>query len=349
MSSEGIIANMLGTGLVCLDIILGERKIRYYNGGSCGNVTAAFSFLGQKSSVITRCYLDRAGHLLNANLNRIGVKQITFGNTAPPTPRIIEKLDINYSGYVGHKFLLSCPQCGQNLPKVKLLDKSNLSNLMNSLNEFDVFYTDRSSPGIRNLRSYLRDIGVWTVYEPNSARNIKSVFMNAFESDIAKFSAEKFSFTIVDNLKQRAGNSRITLLIYTKGKNGLSFCYRKRDRKLSKWINLNPQPAPRLLDTSGAGDWCTAGMLTSLLGKYRKHRYYITKDDVISALQYGQALAAISCAFIGGQGLIHADFDQQDVRDLLQPFKKTNLIKIPPTDVKEKAIIETCPLCLCSI
>jgi fructokinase len=341
--------NMLGTGLVCLDIIKSGNNIRYYNGGSCGNVTAAFSFLGQRASVITRHYYDKAGVILNSNLKNIGVNQITFGKSSYQAPRIIEELQIISGTYEGHKFLLTCSECGQTLPKAGLLGKRSFAEISDSLHGFDVFYSDRSSPGIRQLRKIFQTKGCWTVYEPNSSRNINSVFSNALESDIVKLSAEKFTFNIIEKLRRFARKSPITLLVYTKGKEGLIFSYRKRDKKLSKWISLGPQPAPRILDTSGAGDWCTAGLLSALLVKNQKYKKWLTKDDIVSSLQFGQALAAISCAFVGGQGLIHADFNQKDLRDLLQPFTKEHLVKVTPSNINEEIQIEHCPLCLCPV
>jgi fructokinase len=349
MNNENNRLNMLGTGLVCLDIINVGDKIRYYNGGSCGNVTAAFSFLGCNASVITRRYSDKAGAILRSNLKNIGINQITFGKTSTLTPRIIEELNIKSGRYEGHKFVIACAECGQNLPKVKLPGKRGITGLSGCLDGYDVFYTDRSSPGISQLRKIFRNRGNWTVYEPNSSRNTKNVYLNALESDIVKFSAEKFSFGIIEKLREVAIQSSLSLMVYTKGKEGLLFSYRKRDNKLSKWISLGPQPAPRLIDTSGAGDWCTAGLLSALLEKHRLYKKWLTKNDVIASIQFGQALAAISCAFVGGQGLTHADFDQKEVRDLLQPFTNYNFVKVAPSKLSETKSVKNCPLCLCPI
>ena len=340
---------MLGTGLVCLDIIKNGNNIRYYNGGSCGNVTAAFSFLGYSASVITRCYNDKAGFILNSNLKNIGVNQITFGRKSVQAPRIIEKLSIKTDKYKGHQFYLRCSKCGQELPKVKLIGKGSIAGISDRLGGFDIFYTDRSSPGIGCLRKIYHDRGIWTVYEPNSSRNTSNFFLNALDSSIVKVSGEKFSFRTVEKLRMLSEDGKLTLLVYTKGEEGLRFAYRKRDKKFSNWISLDPQPAPQVLDTSGAGDWCTAGLLSALLQKHRTSKKWLKKDDVISFLQYGQALAAISCAFVGGQGLIHADIEQEDIRTLLQPFNNMKIVKVIPANIIEKTREKNCPLCLCPI
>lgn len=341
--------SILGTGLICLDIIRGDNKVRYYNGGSCGNVTAALSFIGWNASVITRRYNDEAGSVLKANLKNIGVNQITFGGTSTITPRIIEELYLKEGTYKGHKFALACSECGKKLPKVKLIRKENLKGLSATLDGYNVFYTDRSSSGIRNINDRFIEKGAWTVYEPNSSRNIQNIFTHALQASVAKFSGEKFSLNTLDKLRKMATNSHLTLIVYTVGKDGLFFSYRKRDKNMSNWVSLGPQPVPRILDTSGAGDWCTAGMLSALVEKHPKLKRWLSKDDVISALQFGQALAAISCAFVGGQGLIHGDIEEKDIKDLLKPYGKENLVKIVPSELTKNTKGKNCPLCLCPL
>ncbi len=338
--------SILGTGLVCLDIIKETDSVRYFNGGSCGNVTSALSFLGWNASVITGCYSDEAGKILNTNLISTGVKQIETGRYPSEAPRIIEELFSRDGICNEHKFVFTCSECGQKLPTVKLLNESCAKSLSNKTGNFNVLYSDRCSPGIHYLRKIFRERGDWTVYEPNSARNIGSFLDNALDSHIVKFSNERIPFNIAERLRDLADKSKLVLIVHTFGKNGLYFCFRKRNNRMSKWTHLDPQPVPRLIDVSGAGDWCTTGLLIGLVGNNRKYRHWLTRKEVISALQYGQALAAISCSFIGGQGLIYVDGNEKDVNKIFKHIKKSNVKKIKPASLPMETTKGLCQICL---
>lgn len=336
--------NILGAGLVCLDIIRKKDEILYYSGGSCGNVTSALSFLGWNASVITGNYIDEAGRILSENLLNTSVEQIRVGNKYSETPRVIEHIFDSNLAKNDHSFSFVCPECERMLPKVKPLTNSQADQVSKSLREYDVFYSDRSAPGIKFLRDIFRKQKNWTVYEPNGARNLKSFFENAFNSNIVKFSYERIPSKIAKELRKLAQNSSIQLIVYTIGKKGLTYSYRKKDKKFSDWLHLRPQPSPIVIDSSGAGDWCTAGLLLGLLGNQRTLKGWLTKDEVLSALHYGQALAAISCSFIGGQGLIYAD-REYTYRNLYNKVDIRGLRKVKPSfvpKINRELICNTC-------
>ena len=317
---------ILGAGLACLDIIKVGQNIKYYNGGSCGNVIAALSFLGFPSDLISRKHGDTAGQILKANLKKFGVGHIEVGKRTTSTPRIIEQLSLTNGNYGGHDFLLKCPDCHQDLPKLKLLSQAEAKPVTQSLTNYNALYTDRVSPGIRMLRDNLNQMNAWTIYEPNSFRNTKAFFHNAQESSIVKFSSEKIPFEIANKLLTYEKASKTILIIQTLGKNGLRFAFRKKSMKFSSWVKLPAQPITRLVDTSGAGDWCTAGTIMNLLLTHPTRPNWLKKNVVISALQYGQALSAISCSFIGGQGLIYAS----NKNEIISPvFDRLNFNKLP--------------------
>jgi fructokinase len=52
------------------------------------------------------------------------------------------------------------------------------------------------------------------------------------------------------------------------------------------------------VDAAGAGDWTTAGMLHTIIG-----RGEAALDDVARGISYGHALAALNCALPGARGL----------------------------------------------
>lgn len=333
--------SILGAGLVCLDIIRGVGRYRYLNGGSCGNVVSGLSFLGWRGAVITGSYSDTAGKILHDNLSRINVNQLATNKVPTKTPRIIENLTVDGDLYVGHDYTTECPECSQKLPAWKPLTTNSLKPILNIISDYDVLYADRSAEGIKMLRAAFQKTGRWIVYEPNSARNIKSFYNNSCQSHIVKFSGDRIPQSIADELRKQAKNSLTTLIVRTVGKNGLFYSYRKKDHKLSDWFYLSSQPTSRFIDASGAGDWCTTGLLYGLVGKYRQARTWLSREDVIAALQYGQALAAISCSFIGAQGLFYAEVNDDRVKQLLKK-RKGKIIQPASISISR----DECPVCL---
>ena len=51
--------------------------------------------------------------------------------------------------------------------------------------------------------------------------------------------------------------------VQTLGEQGLKYRHRF-GRSWSEWINVGAVPAPRLADTCGSGDWCTAGLIAKV-------------------------------------------------------------------------------------
>lgn len=118
---------------------------------------------------------------------------------------------------------------------------------------------------------------------------------------------------------------------------------------MSQWYHLDSQPAPHFVDSSGAGDWCTTGLLIGLLGKNRNLRRWLSKNEVISALQYGQVLAAISCSFVGSQGLIYADNKKENINNIFSYLKSEAIKKIKPASLSNENTDGLCRTCLQSI
>ncbi|HVJ50264.1 PfkB family carbohydrate kinase [Desulfitobacterium sp.] len=333
---------LLGAGLVCLDIINRDGKVQYYNGGSCGNVASGLSFLGWENAVLIGQYKDEAAKLLNCNLDGLGVKRIEVKHGSLATPRIIEEF-IN-GPQKEHRFSLVCPRCGRELPRLSPLPEKSVCFL--ELDDFNVFYSDRASKGIALLRKLFKDKGAWTVYEPNSSRNVNSLVTHALDSHIVKFSAAKVSMAIADTIRNESTHGATVLIVRTMGAEGLVYSYRTRNNTMSQWKHLDVQPVPHFVDSCGAGDWCTAGMLYSLVHKYPNFTTYLTHQDVVASLQYGQALSAISCCFLGAQGLIYSDVNEEMEKKLLGDRARlftNSLIPATPSDILSS---DNCEFCL---
>lgn len=333
---------LLGAGLVCLDIINREGKVQYYNGGSCGNVVSGLSFLGWKNAVLVGQYEDEASKLLRSNFEKLGIQRVEVNHSSSATPRIIEEF-IGESK-TNHRFSLICPQCGRELPRLMSLTEKSVGSL--DLDGFNVFYSDRASKGIALLRRIFKAKGSWVVYEPNSARNVSSVVANALDSHIVKFSADKVSSSIADMIRNESTSGITVLIVRTMGEDGLEYSYRKRDNTMSKWRHLDVQPVPHFVDSCGAGDWCTAGMLYNLVYKYPNSTMHLTYEDVMASLQYGQALAAISCCYLGAQGLIYSEVNEEREKELLGNHKRLFSSPLKPATPSNSLNSDHCTFCL---
>ncbi|MEQ8176415.1 MAG: PfkB family carbohydrate kinase [Syntrophomonadaceae bacterium] len=336
--------SIIGTGLICLDIIQSYNNTYYMAGGSCGNVLTALSFLGWEGTLIKNTYRDLAGRVINDDLNSIGVHCLEYGIPVD-APRIIQNIDI-IDGLPKHKYLFQCPICGKTLPKLKPISEKDGQNILAGVHKPNVFYTDRSSKGINLLRNRLIQEGTWFFYEPNSCRNPKLVLENAAESHIIKFSSDRIPNSIAERIRNDAYNQNTVLIVRTEGSKGLSFCYKTRKKgEMSKWHHLDAISTPTIVDTAGAGDWCSAGILYVLVQKFPVYKNWLSYSDVVGALQFGQALSAISCGFLGAQGLIHSDATEvlekliDNHKDIIKPINKESTLLSPP---KHEAFCEKC-------
>lgn len=337
---------ILGVGLLCLDIIRYADTIHYCAGGSCGNIISSLAYMGCDSTLLSWPSSDLAYEIINHNLSQVGVKQIFFEESSSLTPRIIENLTFNEDKYYSHDFLFCCPNCGKKLPRLKKPRVKDIETLLTSFSDYDVLYYDRISPGIKYLNSKFKHNKKWVIYEPNSSRNQIAFIKNSLTSNIVKFSHEKVSMQLADNLRKVSSDSDIILIVQTMGEQGLRFSYRKRNNQLSKWINIPPQPVSKLIDTVGAGDWCTSGLISSLLSNTRSCPKWFKKDELVAALQYGQALAAISCSFIGAQGLLYADPSKDEIslfRDRIKP-KRSKIRGYSLSKLISSNLCQTCLL-----
>src|SRR6185436_1705608 len=59
-----------------------------------------------------------------------------------------------------------------------------------------------------------------------------------------------------------------------------------------------------VIDTAGAGDWCTAGIISTLFSKNASVEN-LRETNILSALRFGQALSAINCTFEGARGSMY--------------------------------------------
>ncbi|MBN9120660.1 MAG: hypothetical protein J0I06_16170 [Planctomycetes bacterium] len=117
-------------------------------------------------------------------------------------------------------------------------------------------------------------------------------------SHVVKYSHERLA-DIPDSLE--FGTNQL-LQVETLGADGLRYRAKFGKRATSPWKTLDALKAPALIDTAGAGDWCTAGLIHRLGREGAEGVRAVKPPDVEAALRYGQALAAWNCGFVGARG-----------------------------------------------
>jgi sugar/nucleoside kinase (ribokinase family) len=288
-------ASVMGSGFIALDIVHGREGLFAAAGGSCGNVLMALAWLGWTSTPVARLGCDKAGDFVIEDLKSAGVNLDLLQRSATvPTPVVIQQFVEDAKGGRRHRFSLVCPECGAWLPRYRSVVLTHAHEVAQGKAP-KAFYFDRTSPATVAMAEWAKKNGSVVLFEPSSIGG-DSLFERAVDAcDILKFSNERFSRD--SELSQARGP---LLVVRTMGADGLQARWKGR------WSSFEPFVAPRVVDTAGAGDWCSVALLHVLAQKGAQGFGMVRKTDVERALRLGQALAALSCGFEGARGLMSA-------------------------------------------
>lgn len=81
----------------------------------------------------------------------------------------------------------------------------------------------------------------------------------------------------------------------------MSFCYKKEDDTFSDWIKGPHVEFNKTKDTSGAGDWLTAGFIHY----WNQTNCVLSDDKIFNALEKALRLSAIASMAEGAQGVFY--------------------------------------------
>jgi fructokinase len=303
-----------GAGLIALDLVIGldpQAPVRSWAGGTCGNVLSALAYLGWDSYPIARMNGDPASVRVRDDMARWGVR-LDYANCGPTahTPIIIQEIRRGRDGRPKHRFSWSCPQCGQWLPGFKAVTIEAVEKVTPALNDASVFFLDRLSRATLMLAAQAAERGAVVVFEPSSKATDK-LFAEAIGiAHIVKYADQRLA-GVQGVMKD---GTATVVEVQTLGEQGLKYRHRL-GRSVSNWLHLSAIAAPRLADTCGSGDWCTAGLIAKVAGRGQVGLRQSGAQGLRAALRYGQALAAWNCGFEGARGGMYAvtrkAFDQQ--------------------------------------
>lgn len=335
---------IFGTGLIALDLVVGpdpDTPGRSWTGGTCGNVLSILAFHEWDAFPIARMNDDVASDRVRADMKRWRV-HLDWASCGPTThtPMIVQKIRRTRDGRTNHRFSWSCPHCGTWLPPFKAIPVDAAEQVKPALAGASVFFLDRLSRGILALATEASARGALVVFEPSGRSTEKLMAEAVALAHVVKYSDDRLA-----SVRGVMGNDSAALLeVQTLAGRGLRYRHRL-GRGLSDWRHLKAVPAPRLVDSCGAGDWCTAGLIAKAGSGGHSGFRRAGARAIRAALRYGQALAAWNCGFEGARGGMYAvsrkTFERQ-IENLLngQPNNEASTpIGSTPTEVVG------CPAC----
>lgn len=335
---------VFGAGQIALDLFISpdsEMPVRCWVGGTCGNVLFILSYLGWDAYPITRMNGDAASKHVRADMERWGV-HLDWTDCPPTThtPIVVQELRRSRDGQSKHRFSWSCPNCGERLPPVKTVTVDAVEKIKPALADASVFFLDRLSRANLILAAEASAQGAVVVFEPSSKSNDRYMAEAIALAHVVKYADDRLN-SIPDIM---ADGSAVLIEVQTLGERGLKYRHRL-GRGLTDWMHLKAISAPRLADTCGSGDWCTAGLIAKTAGDGKKGLCRAGARGVRTALRYGQALAAWNCSFEGARGGMYAvtrqEFESQIPSLLRGQFD--NIRDAPLGD--SRTHIVTCPAC----
>ena len=289
-------ATCLGVGLVSIDVVKTSGDIFAAAGGSCGNVVAILAWFGWDALPVGRIGCDWAGEYVKHDLGSVGVDTaLLLEERRVQTPIIFQRFVEERNGRRRHRFSLVCPECGQWLPRYRAITLRQAAEIMEERDPPNTLYFDRVSPGSLRLAQWARDCGALIVFEPSSIGDERQ-----FQRAIGLCHVLKYSDESLGHVADLGDVELPVLVVETRGAEGLRFRWRRR------WRELEGFHSRKFRDAAGSGDWCSAGLIHMLGIGGKKGIAENSRVDVVEALRFGQALAAVNCCFEGARGAMAA-------------------------------------------
>ncbi len=295
-----------GTGLFALDILvrldgsIGKPAL----GGSAGNVLSILGALGWTAVPIGETGDDRAAKLLSETFDALGADLSFFRRSRHRCTPIIYQHQLSDHTDNTHRFTFECPICGERRRPV-WDDEHWVLDEHHDLPAASVFFLDRPTELGVALAQHYAGRGALIVFEPSSLGDDPELFRRALgAAHIVKYADDRLDALPFDRTEGPL------VEIQTRGANGLRFRTKSLD---DAWLSMGAYALPFVRDTSGAGDWCTAGLIYELfrLGGMPKMTDHLT---LVRALAFGQALSSLNCLTEGARGLLAAWSSQKIVK-----------------------------------
>lgn len=288
-----------GAGFIALDVMLGKGSELAYTGigGSTGNVLSILAFLGWESLPLVNLGRDHVGATIHREFTKLGanMRHVRLDR------RLTSPLLFQFAGEPSEapRYSFACPVCGHARRFQEDLVDSGGDEFARCAAESNVFFFDRVTAGTVRMAQAARAGGAFVFFEPSSVSADLDLFDAALNSaHVVKYSADR----IGEPLGRRLSSGFIE--IQTLGAKGLRF---RKHSLAPEWIDLPALQTTSVADTSGAGDWCTAGFLHALFARREDIEIRdLSYNDIYSSLRLGQSIAALSVRHVGARGMMRA-------------------------------------------
>lgn len=289
--------SIIGTGFLALDIIVnGSTKTppKLQAGGSFGNVLTILAYLDFQTYPISRLADNKFTDLLLDDITHWNVNtNLIFKDEKASTPVIIHRILKNAHGEAIHRFEFKNPSTGKRLPSYRPFRSDKISSIENLIPKSDVFYFDRANRGSIELAKITKDRGAFVFFEPSGYGDSKHFKESIEIADIIKYSNQR-----LPDYRNRYPNANALLEVETRGSKGLSYRLNSNN-----WVDLEPKVINHVMDSAGAGDWCSAGIIKTISSKGPLQN--LSTEQIEEALQVGQSFGAVNCLFDGARGAMY--------------------------------------------
>lgn len=295
----------MGSGFIALDFIFdgkdSKRPSRVFAGGSCGNVLTILPLLGWESHAAARLKEDRFGESIIKDFKRCKVDtELLLREANGVTPVVIQRnlsqSEEKKGSGKGFKFEWRCPISGTRLPMYRPQPIRFVEEIIDRIPTAAVFYFDRAEKSLLMMAEELRRRGALIVFEPVSFKEDPVARKCLEVAHIVKYADDRIEKSPF--IKRR---KRPFLEIQTMGEAGLRYRISKPGVAYT-WRSSPAKSLVRFVDSCGAGDWCTAGIIAQIGKLGAEGLKKLRVSEIVKAIKAGQALSAINCEFPGARG-----------------------------------------------
>ncbi len=283
--------DVAGTGFTVLDRVYSDGSLTDETlGGSCGNVLISLAMLRRNVAPVLALGDDEAGGRLIKEFYHAGATtRFISRRRGVRSPILAQQLDTISAQ---HEFSFVCPETHNKLPRYRSIDESELRSALPVLTRCSVFYVDRISESIVEAMIEAKSSGAIVFFEPSKIGR-RDLFDRAVAiADILKYATDRFDTHIAP--LQFEG-----VKVVTYGADGLEIT----DSLSNIWCPAIP--TANVLDTCGAGDMVSVGIINRILSD-NAQTTPLRAHDLKEGAVAGQRLASANCFYVGARGLFKA-------------------------------------------